>query len=86
VVRKNGREDSSQREALPDFLARHNLALTQLDEDQKSMLEEEFSQQEVKAVIQEGNEVSAPGSSGHSIAFFKGIVQRILSGVDTMLK
>jgi hypothetical protein len=71
VVQKNGREDSSRREALPDFLARHNLTLTQLDEDQKSILEEEFSQQEVKAAIEEGNEVSAPGSSGQSIAFFK---------------
>ncbi len=35
------------------------------------MLEEELSQQEVKAAIQEANKVSAPGPSGQTTAFFK---------------
>jgi hypothetical protein len=35
------------------------------------MLEEEFPQQEFKAAIQEAKEVSAPGLSGQTIAFFK---------------
>ncbi len=35
------------------------------------MLEEEFPQQEFKAAIQEVKEVSAPGLSGQTIAFFK---------------
>jgi hypothetical protein len=45
--------------------------LPQIDEDQKAMLEEEFTLQEVMQAIQEANEVSAPGPSGQTIAFFK---------------
>jgi hypothetical protein len=54
---------------MPDFFARHNLQLPQLDGDQKAMPEEVFSQQ--GAAIQETNEVSVPGLSGKIIAFFK---------------
>jgi hypothetical protein len=60
-----------QAETLYDFLDRHQIELPQIDDDQKAMLEEEFTMQEVKQAIQEANEVSAPGPSGQTIAFFK---------------
>ncbi len=53
---------------MPDFFAWHNFELPQLDDDQKTMPEEVFSQQE--DAIQETNEVSAPGLSGKISAFF----------------
>ncbi len=40
-----------QIEALPDFQTRHGLDLPQLDDDKKSVLEEEFFIQEVKQAI-----------------------------------
>jgi hypothetical protein len=42
-----------------------------LDDDQKQALEEEFTKHEVKPAIQEANEVSVPGHSGQTVAFFK---------------
>jgi hypothetical protein len=50
-----------QMAALPVLLAGHNIELPQIDKDQQAVLEEEFSQQEVKAAIQDANKVSAPG-------------------------
>jgi hypothetical protein len=60
-----------QTESLNNFLERHGVDLQQIDNDQKAMLEEEFTLQEVKQAIQEANEVSAPGPSGQTFAFFK---------------
>jgi hypothetical protein len=40
-----------QTESLPDFLDRQGLGLLQLDANQKSMLEEEFTIQEVKQAV-----------------------------------
>ena len=60
-----------QTETLTDFLGRHNLELPQITDEHKDMLEEEFSMAEIKQAIQEANEVSAPGPSGQTIAFFK---------------
>jgi hypothetical protein len=48
-----------QMETLASFISRQGLNLPQLDEDQRVMLEEEFTPQEVKAAISEANEVSA---------------------------
>jgi hypothetical protein len=41
-----------QTESVPDFLDRHGLGLLQLDDNQKSMLEEEFTIQEAKQAVQ----------------------------------
>jgi hypothetical protein len=60
-----------QIETLPDFLARHHTDLPQIEDDQKEALEEEFSVDEVKYAIKEAHEVSAPGPSGQTIAFYK---------------
>jgi hypothetical protein len=60
-----------QTETLTDFLARHHTDLPQIEEDQKEALEEEFSVDEVKHAIKEAHEVSAPGPSGQTIAFYK---------------
>jgi hypothetical protein len=60
-----------QAETLYEFLERHDVELPQIDDDQKAMLEEEFTPQEVKQAIQEANEISAPGPSGQTIVFFK---------------
>jgi hypothetical protein len=60
-----------QAETLHNFLERHGMDLPQIDDDQKDMLEEEFTPTEVKQAIQEANEVSTPGPSGQTIAFFK---------------
>jgi hypothetical protein len=59
-----------QLESLPDFLSRQSLDLQQLEDDQKSRLEEEFTTQKVKQAIQEADEVCALGPSGQTIAFF----------------
>jgi hypothetical protein len=40
-----------QTESLNNFLERHGMDLPQIDEDQKAMLEEEFTLQEVKQAI-----------------------------------
>ncbi len=42
-----------QTESLNNFLERHGMDLPLIDEDQKAMLEEEFTLQEVKQAIQE---------------------------------
>jgi hypothetical protein len=60
-----------QTETLSAFLARHHSDLPQIDDDQKEALEEEFTIDEVKQAISEAHEVSAPGPSGHTIAFYK---------------
>jgi hypothetical protein len=60
-----------QLETLASFITRQGLDLPQLDEDQRAMLEEEFTIQEIKAAISEANEVSAPGPSGQTITFKK---------------
>jgi hypothetical protein len=60
-----------QLETLDSFLARHNINLPQIDEDQCAMLEEEFTTEEIKTAISEANEVSAPGPSGQTITFLK---------------
>jgi hypothetical protein len=41
-----------QTESVPDFLDRRGLGLLQLDDNQKSMLEEEFTIQEAKQAVQ----------------------------------
>jgi hypothetical protein len=56
---------------LAAFLGRPNSDLPQKGENQKNALEEEFSIEEVKQAIWEAHEVSAPGPSGHTIAFYK---------------
>jgi hypothetical protein len=60
-----------QTETLTDFLTRHHTDLPQIEEDQKEALEEEFSVDEVKHAIKDAHEVSAPGPSGQTIAFYK---------------
>jgi hypothetical protein len=60
-----------QTETLTSFLARHHTDLPQIGDDQKEALEEEFTVDEVKQAISEAHEVSAPGPSGHTIAFYK---------------
>jgi hypothetical protein len=60
-----------QIETLTSFLARYELNLPQIDEDQCAMLEEEFTTEEIRMAISEANEVSAPGPSGQTITFFK---------------
>jgi hypothetical protein len=51
---------------MPDFFAWHNFELPQLDDDQKTMPEEVFSQQEdaikrqMKSVLQASQEKSVP--------------------------
>jgi hypothetical protein len=69
-------EDTAERalpqlESLDSFLTRHHVDLPQIGEDQKDALEEEFTVEEVKQAISEAHEVSAPGPSGHTIAFYK---------------
>ncbi len=69
-------EDTAERalpqlESLDSFLTRHHVDLPQIGEDQKDALEEEFTVEEVKQAIREAHEVSAPGPSGHTIAFYK---------------
>jgi hypothetical protein len=60
-----------QLESLESFLARHHVDLPQIGEDQKDALEEEFTVEEVKRAISEAHEISVPGPSGHTIAFYK---------------
>jgi hypothetical protein len=60
-----------QLETLASFFTRQGLDPPQLDVDQRAILEEEFTIQEVKAAISEANEVRAPGPSGQTISFFK---------------
>jgi hypothetical protein len=60
-----------QTETLADFLSRHHTDLPQIEDDQKEALEEEFSVDEIKQAINDAHEVSAPGPSGHTIAFYK---------------
>jgi hypothetical protein len=50
----------TQMETLPDFLAKHNLELPQLDEDQQAMLEEKFSDQDEKNSIKKGKQSQCP--------------------------
>ncbi len=49
---------------MTDFLARHHTDLTQIEDDQKEALEEEFSVDEVKQAINEAHEVSVPNYDG----------------------
>jgi hypothetical protein len=60
-----------QTETLTSFLARHRTDLPKIEDDQREALEEEFTVDEVKQAISEAHEVSAPGPSGHTIAFYK---------------
>jgi hypothetical protein len=58
-----------QIETLTSFLARHELNLPQLDEDQCAMLEEEFTTEEIRMAISEANEVSAPDPLDKQLLF-----------------
>ena len=56
---------------LAQFLNKYDQQLPQLTEEQKDDLSKEFSIEEIHEAIQEACEVSAPGPSGQTIAFYK---------------
>jgi hypothetical protein len=49
----------------------HNFVFSQITEDQKEMLSEEFSQDEIGDAIKEAKEHSAPGPSRQIISLYK---------------
>ncbi len=69
--KRTANKQTIDQETLTAFLEWHNLAVPQVDDDLKQAIKEEFTQHEVKAAIQEANEISAPGLSEQTIAFFK---------------
>jgi hypothetical protein len=75
-----------QTETLESFLARHHTELPQLEEDQRDALDEEFTIDEVKQAISEAHEVSAPGPSGHTMAFYKLLFLTMPSTMTRALK
>jgi len=56
---------------LNDFLRENNIVLPQIEDDLKEMLQEEFTQEEVREAIKDAHEASASGPSGQSIVFYK---------------
>ena len=62
---------TTQTTPLQQFMEEHNVVLPQITEDQKEMLSEEFSQDEIGDAIKEAKEHSAPGPSGQIISFYK---------------
>ncbi len=62
---------TTQTNPLQQFMEEHNFVLPQITEDQKEMLSEEFSQDEIGDAIKEAKEHSAPGPSGQIISFYK---------------
>jgi hypothetical protein len=60
-----------QTRTLQEFLTSHNIQLLQITEDQKDMLDDEFTTNKVQEALDDANDVSAPGPSGHNIASFK---------------
>jgi hypothetical protein len=60
-----------QTTSLHQFTEEHNIALPQITEDQKEMLSEEFSHEEIDEALKEAKEHSAPGPSGQIISFYK---------------
>jgi len=70
---------------LQEFLQENDISLPQIDEDHKEMLQEEFTQEEVKEAIQEAHEASASGPSGQSIVFYKLIFMMVPELMTTAL-
>ncbi len=62
---------TTQTTPLQQFMEEHNVVLPQITEDQKEMLSEKFSQDEIGDAIKEAKEHSAPGPSGQIISFYK---------------
>jgi exonuclease III len=60
-----------QTTTLTDFLDQHDILLPQLTDEQKDILAEEFSTDEISEAIKEAQENSAPGPSGQNISFYK---------------
>ncbi len=60
-----------QTRTLKEFLESHHIQLPQITEDQKDMLDDEFTIAEVQDALNDANDVSAPGPSGQNIAFYK---------------
>jgi len=60
-----------QTRTLQEFLESHHIQLPQITEDQKDMLDDEFTASEVQDALNDANDVSAPGPSGQNIAFYK---------------
>jgi hypothetical protein len=60
-----------QARTLQEFLESHRIQLPQITEDQKDMLDDEFTITEVQDALNDANDVSAPGPSGQNIAFYK---------------
>jgi len=62
---------------LEQFLLEQNIQLPQLNAEECSELEEEFTTDEIKQAISEAKSVSAPGPSGQTISFFKLLMMHI---------
>jgi hypothetical protein len=60
-----------QTTSLQQFLEEHHITLPQILEDQKDMLSEEFTQEEIGEALKDAKELSAPGPSGQIISFYK---------------
>ncbi len=56
---------------LQEFLESHDIQLPQITEDQKDMLDDEFTIKEVQDALNDANDVSAPGPSGQNIAILQ---------------
>ncbi len=60
-----------QTTSLQQFIEEHHIILPQISEDQKDMLSEEFTQEEIGEALKDAKELSAPGPSGQIIPFYK---------------
>jgi len=60
-----------QTTSLQQFIEEHHIILPQISEDQKDMLSEEFTQEEIGEALKDAKELSAPGPSGQIISFYK---------------
>ena len=71
MVKETAERVTPQTRTLQEFLESHHIQLPQITEDQKDMLDDEFTVSEVQDALNDANDVSAPGPSGQNIAFYK---------------
>ena len=67
---------------LSDFLEQRNIELPTLTEEQRNMLEEEISQEELTWALTKAKEASAPGPSGQTISLYK-LLNMLIPGILT---
>lgn len=68
--KKTAETDFSQEDNLSSFIKSYDLQLPTLSEDEKKVLSEDITEQEIKWALDNTAKISAPGFSGQTSSFF----------------